>query len=477
MKRHAKKILEQLMGPTGSVLIHALILLVLVRLVFFEPTEEGPRVEVIILTPEEANLDELRRELRQLEEIDSIEAIAPPEVSLDVSESLTQEVDGFSSVDEPAVDFAALDVVDLVQSPLVMRGLYAGRSDAGRRGALARHAGRWAEETERAVLKALEWLRENQNEDGSWDEENQVAMTGLGLLTFLAHGETPTSERYGETVEKAIRYLVDTQLENGEWPSRPSGLNYVYGHAIAAYAMGEAYGLTEIPVLKDAMERAVRVILDGQQSTGGWDYYWRQTPRRDTSVAGWQIQALKAAQIAGVEIEGLREAMNKAVTDLKRAQHTNGKFGYSGDPTFGTIGVTGVGILSLQLLGHAQDEACLKGIEYLESRDLDVSWDEDAPGDYPLYGWYYITQAKFHHGKNWNDWNSKFARAFTRAQNEDGSWIPPGDEARRGAVYGTTFAALTLQVYYRLLPTYQQRAVQTLEPPPPPEETDLIQVI
>lgn len=463
------------MGPTGSVLFHVLVLLVLVRLVFFQPVEDSPEVEVIMLTPEEANLDELKRELKQLEQIDSVDAIAPPEVSLDFTDSLDEPVEDFAG-DEPDLDFSALDVVDLVQSPLVMRGLYAGRSEAGRRGALNQHAGRWAQATESAVLKALEWLRKNQNSDGSWDRDSQVAMAGLGLLTFLAHGETPTSETYGETVEKAIRYLVDTQMDNGEWPRNLSGANYVYGHAIAAYALAEAYGLTEIPVLLDAMNRAVQVIVDGQQSTGGWDYYWRQTPRRDTSVAGWQVQALKAAYIANAGVEGLKEAMNLAVRDIKSAQHTNGKFGYSNNPSVGRIGVTGVGVLSLQLLGEAQSSACQKGLAYLESRDPEVSW-EDADDEWPLYGWYYITQAKFHANQNWNDWNSMFAREFTDAQNEDGSWTPPEDEARRGPVYGTTLAALTLQVYYRLLPTYQQRAIQGFLEEPDDEEMDLIEVI
>ena len=37
-----------------------------------------------------------------------------------------------------------------------------------------------------------------------------------------------------------------------------------YEHAIGAYAISEAYGLTSIPFLKAAMEDAVQVIIDGQ---------------------------------------------------------------------------------------------------------------------------------------------------------------------------------------------------------------------
>ena len=136
-----------------------------------------------------------------------------------------------------------------------------------------------------------------------------------------------------------------------------------------------------------------------------------------------------------------------------------GRLGYSNTPGDGRIGLTGVGALCMQLLGYADTPACQKAIEYLKNRNLDVKWDKAE--EWELYGWYYITQAMFHDGSEFSSWNSKFAKAFTENQNSDGSWTPPGDEAGEGKVYGTTFAALTLQVYYRILPTYQEAAVET----------------
>ena len=109
---------------------------------------------------------------------------------------------------------------------------------------------------------------------------------------------------------------------------------------------------------------------------------------------------------------------------------------------------------------------------------MEIDWDE-APR-HALYGWYYVTQAKFHQGgKTWNNWNSEFARLYTRKQNEDGSWTSPAEdeEGPYGPVYSTTLAALTLQVYYRLLPTYQAEAVAPAEAEDLEEEEDLIRVI
>jgi hypothetical protein len=469
MNRQAKRVLEHLMGPTGSVLVHLLIIFALIQLVFFESGGHQSDVEVIIMEIEDANLDELKKELKELKEIQQVDVITPPDISID-TEVLPEDVEEFDST-EPDVDFAALEVMDTVSSPLVIRGFYQGRSAGGRGKALREHAGKWAKYTEAAVVRALEWLKANQNEDGSWDKENQAGMTGLGLLTFLAHGETPTSEKYGPTVEKAIRWLIDEQGDSGQFSGN------VYEQGIASYAVSEAYGLTQIPALKTAMDKGIQVIVSGQQPGGGWDYDYKQTPRRDTSVSGWQIQALKAAYIAGAEVEGVKAALDRSIRDFKKYQAERGKFSYSNDPDEGSIGMTGVGVLCMQLLGYAGDEACERGIAYLNRQSLPVDWE--AKGGHDLYGWYYITQAKFHHGKDWSEWNSKFARAYTENQNSDGSWLAPGTEADKGKVYGTTFAALTLQVYYRLLPTYQAKAVEssTLSDEAEEDEEDLIEVI
>jgi hypothetical protein len=44
----------------------------------------------------------------------------------------------------------------------------------------------------------------------------------------------------------------------------------------------------------------------------------------DLSVAGWNIQALKAAAYTGIEISGLDEAMDKAIKYVKECQDEAG---------------------------------------------------------------------------------------------------------------------------------------------------------
>ena len=68
---------------------------------------------------------------------------------------------------------------------------------------------------EEAVVKSLRWLKKQQNGNGSWgDGQFKASMTGITLLAYLAHCETPLSEEFGENVLKGISFLVDLGMKN-----------------------------------------------------------------------------------------------------------------------------------------------------------------------------------------------------------------------------------------------------------------------
>ena len=470
-----RKLIDHIWGPTGSVIIHILVVIALIKLVTYQSNQKAPEVEVVIMEPDATDLDEFQEELEKLDDMpEVVDTVIPPEVTMVTEAPPDTQPTAFDSP-EPTVDFAALDVRNDIQSPLVMKGLFQGRSAGGRAAALKNYGGQWGQYTESAVVKALEWLKRKQSPDGSWGP-NKTAMTGLGLLTFLAHGETTSSEAYGQTVEKAIRYLISQQDADGRL-CKTDDQPGPYAHGIATYAVSEAYGLTRIPALKPVMEKAVQIILNGQQPKGGWNYNYSKGARRDTSVAGWQIQALKSAYIAGAENPGLKDALEKAVEDLKSVQDAEtGRFYYTDTSSHKSDGITGIAVLCMQLLGHSMDREARQGLQALTG----TSCDWDKPDSWPLYCWYYITQAKFHQGgQTWSGWNAKFARLYVKNQNEDGSWTSPGansenesgKEVNLGPVYSTTLSALTLQVYYRFLPTYKPIAVE------PVSQTDTNDVV
>ena len=456
-----KNYLDHMWGPIVGVILNIAVVIIMVKYMVFESKEKTAEIEVIMTEPVETDLEDIQEELEMLEELPEMEDV-------DIPSDINMEVEAPPSVDtmaapsmDTAVDFAALDISTEVSSPLVMKGLYAGRSASGRTAALGKYGGKYGQHAEKAVVKALRWLKSQQRPDGSW-EKNTDAMTGLAILTFLAHGETPSSEEFGETVTKAIQYLVSRQQKDGQIGG---GGHLVYPHAMATYALAEAYSLTRIPMVKPVLEKAVEHIIQGQQANGLWDYDWKKGDRSDTSVSGWMIQALKAAYMSGVTVPGMKEALQKAGQGLKTKMFNaeTGSFGYTGVQGMND-NMTGVATLCLQLLGDGESKEASSGLKALKM--VTCSWEE--PISSPLYGWYYITQAKFHEGGNtWDAWNSRFAAQYVRNQHEEGYWPWPTSKetgsGEGGYVYSTCLASLSLMVYYRHLPSYQHVESTTQE--------------
>ena len=193
------------------------------------------------------------------------------------------------------------------------------------------------DKSEKAVMAALRWLKAHQNEDGSWGEQFKPAMTGLAMLSFFGHGELQESPEFGPTVGKGINWLISQgnefkgrySMTKDGWGGNPG----VYQHAIATYALGEYYSMTQDDHVKDVLTQAVKYIVDGQNENGGWKYSFEKGGFSDTSVTGWQVQALKSAHLTGLQLPGVDEALDKCMQYFKDAQTPAGSFGYHGKKT------------------------------------------------------------------------------------------------------------------------------------------------
>ena len=451
--RSSQKYLDHIKGPVGSVILH--ILVVALALWLIKPVEQPPpekALSVTITNPVDAPI--LNIPLPDL--------VIPP-LDPDLSDPTGELTDynpdpetlSFDPVEMSAPDLPdSLDGVDDVPSILIHPEFRRHRNGEQRKAKATHHAGPWAGPSERAVQKALQWLKDQQQPDGSW-EKDRAAMTGLAILTYLAHDERPGKEPYGDTVEKAIRYLLEIQQADGSWGRE-------YSHAIATYAMGEAFGMTRIPELKPSLERAVARMIDGQQAGGGWDYHYAQGVRRDTSVAGWHIQALKAAKLAGCDHPGIEASLARAAQDLESVFDSGrGGFSYS-QPGAPSLSMTGVGTVCFQLMGQGTTPMITKSLRFLNDARCEWTGSEMHA---PLYTWYYVTQARFHQGgMAWDRWNTSFSQTLTENQKADGRWDFPVNDAgahehgaTQGPVYSTTLSALMLQVYHRVLTTFTQQ--------------------
>lgn len=477
--------MERLGGPLLSVLLHVAVVIVLIHVVVFQATDSGREIQVQVLEMEP---------LPETEPLPQKPDELPPEqtspVPLDDAAPLPDAAP--SELPSESLDLSALAVSE-VQSPLVMQGLFAGRTKSARARCLAQFAGGYGDQIEAAVLRSLRWLAAQQQENGAWGEvsrynqtwhtrgwistmtreQRAARLTALCLLAFLAHGDTPQSPEFGATVQRAIEYLLAQQhpqtglfvplAENR--PEKSGDDLGVYSHAQAAYALAEAYALTRAPALRRPVEQAIRVIIEGQLECGAWGNWYEQNIA-DSSATSWQIQALKAADAAGLRMPGLAEAMARAVQGIAYLYRGEGVWFYRkgavlAAPRDGGPIMSGAMVLSLQLLGRQNDPMVLAGLRYISSAgitDWTRAWENPINKSLPAtYEWYYNTQAVFQRGgSRWTTWNNVFAPMLLAQQDPGGWWLGIGQKSEEERIYSTALCCLALQVYYRILPTFQQ---------------------
>lgn len=461
--------IEALVGPVISILFHGVVVLLALMLMTGKTDVSRAAVEVQMEELEIKELEErLIEELDEVEELveDVVPTVEKPELPKQELDLATDEISpDMLALSSNVMDFSEVLDIKASSSPLQVSALFGGRSDSGRVAARRRHGG--DEETEAAVLRALRWLKLTQNPDGSWSRTQPEAMAGLCLLAFLAHGETPSSEEFGMTVQKAVKYLCDRLTAVPDSSTR--GLTREYTNGIVTYALAEAYGVTKLPYIKPAMEKGLRFIVRGQQTSGGFDYNYAKGARWDLSVAGWQVQALKAGFVAGTDNEEVAKALDKAASFIKGVSYHDGKFGYN-TPGNGSGGIQGVGTLCLQLIGDSDSREAKAGVKWIRE-NATVEWDtkrEYSAHSNLAYNWYYQTQVMFHVGRTtWNHWNRQMKPQLlgnlkpgpkTPEGKATGFWDSPGGKWERPEYdrwYTTSLNALSLQVYYRYLPTFK----------------------
>ena len=318
------------------------------------------------------------------------------------------------------------------------------------------------EKCEEAVMKALRYFKGNQAGDGSWGGGTKVAYTGLVLLAYLGHCETPLSEEFGACVQDAIVFLVDTAQKNkGRLASNLQDKHWCYSHAIAAYALAESYTFcsqlgVNLPNLEQSVQNSIQWIIDNQNKSGGWDYSYEEAGARggDMSITAWQMQALKAALHTGLDFRNMKGCIRDGLKYCETCQATDGGFGYTGTRALGDGHSTlvGAGTLCFQQHKGASNSNARKGIRYIDKQ----SKFDYQNGPCNLYEHYYSSQAVINNGgKSWMQYNEMFRDTLLAAQNADGSWPAPpqpGPAARNDPVYVTALATLMLEVYYRFLP-------------------------
>jgi hypothetical protein len=306
-----------------------------------------------------------------------------------------------------------------------------------------------------ATDHALEYLALHQLPNGCWVGNNGV--DAIALLAFLGRGHVPGTGPYREVVDRAKRYILSTQRDDGYFVSA-MGSGRMYGHALATLAMSETYGMDPDPQVEKCVRKAVDLIVSVQSPNGGWRY--EPTPGDyDLSVTVMQVVALRAANNAEIPIPS--QTLANALAYV-RACNDPATGGFCYQPGSGpSAQMTAAGILSLQLLGAYNDPLIPPALGFL--RNVTVQWGVGGPISYFFYFHYYAIQAEYQAGDEyWNNWHPQVREMLLANQGPDGSWRAPGggesdpNTVGPNDIYSTAMACLVLEIYFHFLPAYQR---------------------
>ncbi len=481
-----KSILAGIVGRssswTTSLILHMAIIIILAYL--YLPT---PKVfDTLIAGAQGEDVSEDPVDVPEVDfdtpELEPEETELQPETDViaeEVSESPFEE-DMASAMNMEVADFG-LDAVPDSMSDSTQgfdgHGL-SGRGKGARAALVASGGG--SSDSEEAVVRALDWLAEHQNPDGTWHLDfrggrcqgrcknpgkinNSIgSATALALLPYLGYGQTGHEGEYQNVVGRGLNALVRL----GKVPKKGVGRSWadggnMYGHGIAAIALCEAYGMTKDSKLKAPAQAALAYIASAQNpNDGGWRYSF-QSPG-DTSVVGWQVAALKSGHLAGLPVPASTIAGASNFLDLAH----NGKHGdaYAYTPQKKknyNKSLSAVGLLSRMYLGWKKEhQGIVTGATKLAKL---------GPSKNNFYYNYYASQVLFQYtngkGPLWRQWNEKLRDYLVSSQNkeghEKGSWYVDGPHAEAGGrLYMTCLATMNLEIYYRIMPIYKTGATE-----------------
>ncbi len=525
---------KHISGPLISIALHVIILIVLGTVVMFDPPSQNEKEEVVVEMkdmeiepppppPPPPPPEEVLQENEFVDVPLERSTVRPTEVMNNVPDPVVSKVATTDTAFDAMLETSDMPEVETSKSALKLSGAFAMRSGAGRKLAIKTYGGSAA--TERAVEKALEWLVTVQNEDGSWGDfedeyYHKVQLTCYALLAFLAHGETPQSEKYGEALMKGLkRVLVWEEQRRVEAGTDENGkLKWDYltprrrldSLSRIGIVLAEGFAITKIPALERGMNRVIDTIIKAQNPEGGFhrDKNIRTNEwinHFDLYNGSFAYNALYSAYNAGCELPELEDAIQRSIRAIEDKHFVKKEGGFCQGAVnaegLGRVGFneTAEGTLFLYLMGSNGREA-QKGYEWLinfkpngkDNSELKMDW-RNLPSQTPAVGWYYMTQAIFQASsgkdKYWRMWNNSFCKRLVSEQQPEGYWLCPADkyehfetkvvtlpngrkkeskvqkiynESMEGGwtegnarLWATTFFTLTLEVYYRYLPTFE----------------------
>ena len=269
---------------------------------------------------------------------------------------------------------------------------------------------------------SLRWFKANQNADGSWGKSKQhkSIITALTLATFMQHGETPSSNEFGNTTRKAIEYLL-AYCKNHKVEEI---------HPVVLWSLAKAFGMTQAPKLMPPCRRIVYYLIKSQLPDGGWEreknsFSFVSPNNRRLDDTAWTLAAFKEVYASGIEVDKLIQTMETAIEPLK-INHAcpNGGFSWSSTNKQADLTATSTVIGVLLSLGERDGVLFKNGLQWYLN-NYTKSWaDPKMHQDY--YSHFWGTRANLSLGDRavWQNWNKKvLGNVISANKNHEGYWM------------------------------------------------------
>ena len=233
----------------------------------------------------------------------------------------------------------------------------------------------------------------------------------------------------------------------------------MYSHGFATLFLAETFGMVPDRAIQDRLkgtiERAVQVILNSQNSEGGWRY----NPVKefgDSSVTICQIMALRAARNVGFFVP--KEAADKCVKFIRSCQTADGGFSYFSGQGGAAFPRSAAGVVALYCAGIYSGPEIQRGLDYL-MRHKPNGGGNNFRGfgqeQHYFYGQYYAAQAMWTAGPNyWNKWFPAIRDELLK-MNQSRNGVGWSDPTVCGH-YATAMACIIMQIPNNYLPILQK---------------------
>jgi hypothetical protein len=167
--------------------------------------------------------------------------------------------------------------------------------------------------------------------------------------------------------------------------------------------------------------------------------------------------ALSAVDAAGLEVPGLREALDAGLEYVRRCGQEDG-FHYQPD---GHVSVTLQSIGILVYLLHGEEDRRLEGALRALDPHLPAGTQVRGANSYCFYHWYYGTRANYlRGGYPWQAWRAVMIRQLLLQQAKDGRWRSVDREEPVGDRFTTALGVMILRVCLERVPGYLKHEVR-----------------